>query len=174
MRDQFRQTSSIIVFLGAERLVLELAVENDSLSPYHATHLKSPLHGAASGKVLLASLSPTERARVLGPGPLARPTPNTIADLGALESELDIVRSRGFAVAVDENHVGLSAVAAALEASPGHVVGCLTLAGLTSTFSRESVHAAGQVLKMTADLFSLGSTALRSIAAFAGREAENG
>lgn len=172
MRDQFRQTSSIIVFLGAERLVLELAVENDSLSPYHATHLKSPLHGAASGKVLLASLSPGERAKLLGSAPLARPTPNTISELRALEAELDVVRSRGFAVAIDENHVGLSAAAAPIHSAPGHVVGCLVLAGITSTFSRETVHAAGQVLKMTADLFSLGSSAVRAIASFAGREAE--
>lgn len=171
MRDQFRQTASIIVFLGSERLVLELAVENDSLSPYHATHLKSPLHGAASGKVLLASLPPAERARALGDGPLSRATPNTIVDLKTLEAELDVVRSRGFAVAIDENHIGLSAVSAPIHSAPGHVVGCLTLAGLTSTFSRETVHAAGPVLKMTADLFSLGSSAVRAIAAFAGREA---
>jgi DNA-binding IclR family transcriptional regulator len=171
MRDQFRQTASILLFLGTERLVLELAVENDSLSPYHATHLKSPLPGAATGKVLLASLSPAERAKLLGTGPLPRPTQNSIPDLAALDAELDVVRSRGFAVAIDENHIGLSAVAAPIHAAPGHVVGCFALAGLTSTFSRESVHAAGQVLKMTADLFSLGSSAVRAIAAFAGREA---
>lgn len=171
MRDQFRQTASVLVFLGTERLVLELAVENDSLSPYHATHLKSPLSGAATGKVLLASLSPAERAKLLGPGPLPRPTQNSIADMAALEAELDVVRSRGFAVAIDENHIGLSAAAAPILASPGHVIGCLALAGLTSTFGRESVHAAGQVLKMTADLISLGSSAVRAIAAFGGREA---
>ena len=171
LREQFRHTTSCIVFLGVERLVVELAVENESLSPYHATHLKSPLHGAASGKVLLASLPHAERTQLLQRAPLIKSTPNTITDLDALERELDLVRSRGFAVAIDENHVGLSAAAAPINATPSQVIGCLVLAGMSSSLSRDSVHAAGQVLKMTADLLSIGSMAVRAVGSLLGQGA---
>ncbi|HVL57747.1 MAG TPA: IclR family transcriptional regulator [Burkholderiaceae bacterium] len=170
LRDQFRQTATLIVFLGMERLIVELAIENESISPYQATHLKSPLHGAASGKVLLASLTRAQRGRLLGAGPLERRTPNTITDLAALERELDLVRTQGFAVAVDENHVGLSATAAPIQAGPDQVIGCFVLAGLTSKFPRETVHAAGHVVKMTADLFSIGTSAMRPMATALAKE----
>jgi DNA-binding IclR family transcriptional regulator len=169
LRDQFRQTTSLIVFLGVERLAVELALENESLSPYYATHLKSFLHGAASGKILLAGLSPQARAKLLGHGPLPRATPSTITDPGALEAELEVVRKRGYAVAIDENYVGHSAAAAAIHASPTHVIGCFGLAGLTKNIGREGIHAAGEALKMTADLFSVGSSAVRAIAVFMGQ-----
>lgn len=167
LRDQFRQTTSLIIFLGVHRLVVELAVENESLSPYHATHLKSPLHGAASGKILLASLPPKLRADLLGPGPYKQATPHTITDPQALEAELELTRSRGYAIAVDENYVGLSAVAAPIRASPHHTIGCFDTAGLTTNFSRDQVEAAGRIIKMTAELFSIGSSAIQAVAAFA-------
>lgn len=169
VRDQFRQTSSIGVFLGVERLILELAVENDSLSPHHETHLRTPLHGAASGKVLLASLPADRVAALVGPEPLVQRTPHTIGTLRALHAELDQVRRQGFALAVDETHLGLSAAAAPIEVYPGVVIGCLIVSGLTASFDREAALAAGKVLKMTAELMSVGSTGVRLVAAFLGR-----
>jgi len=170
IREQFRQTSSILVFLGAERLVLELAVENDSLSPYHATHLRSALNGGASGKLLLANLSPDERTRALGTEPLLKPTRNTIDDLSKLEAELDVVRTQGFAVAIDEAHLGLSAAAAPIASEGGHVVGCFVVSGLSVGFGPDRVYEAAHFLKSTADAFSRGSSAVRSIAMLVGRD----
>lgn len=167
LRDQFRQTSSIILFLGVQRLVVEMAVENESLSPYHATQLKSPLHGAASGKVLLASLTPKARADLLGPGPYPAVAPNTITDAKAMEAEMKKVQAQGFATAVDENYLGLTAVAAPIHAGPNHVIGCFDVAGLSKTFSPEDAQAAGTVVRMTAELFSMGSSAVKAVAAFA-------
>jgi len=163
LREQFRQTSSLIIFTGIERLVVELAVENDSLSPYHATHLKSPLHGAASGKLLLASLGTTERKLLLGPGPYAKHGPNTITDPDAFTQELETIRTRGFATAIDENYAGLSAASAPIEAPGGAVIGCFCIAGMSTAFQPAVVHEAGQVLKLTADLFSIGSTSVRAL-----------
>lgn len=167
LRDQFRQTTSVIIFLGVQRLVVELAVENDSLSPYHSTQLKSPLHGAASGKILLASLNAKSRADLLGPGPYPQITPSTITDPQALEAELKMTRNRGYAIAIDENHIGLSAVATPIQASATHTIGCFVIAGLSKNFGREDIQAAGQAAKATAGLFSVGSSAVRAIATFA-------
>lgn len=167
LRDQFRQTTSIIVFLGVQRLVVEMAVENESLSPYHATQLKSPLHGAASGKVLLANLTARARADLLGAGPYPAVTANTITDPARMEAEMEKVLAQGYATAVDENYLGLSAVAAPIHAAPNHVIGCFDVAGLSKNFSRDDVEAAGRVVRMTADLFSIGSSAVKAVAAFA-------
>jgi DNA-binding IclR family transcriptional regulator len=172
IRDQFRQTSSILVFLGMERLVLELAVENDTLSPYHATHLQSPLNGGASGKVLLAHLSQDERRKFLENEPLTKATHNTIDDLATLEAELNQVREQGFAVAINEAHLGLSAAAAPIAADGGRVIGCFVVSGLSVSFVAEKVYEAGRFLKLTAEMFSLGSATIRSIAMLVGRDAD--
>lgn len=169
VRDRFRQTSSIAVFLGIERLILELAVEDDSLSPHHETHLRTPLHGAASGKVLLASLPPDELDAVVGSGTLVRRTPHTIGDVSSLRRELDQVRSQGFAIAIDEIHIGLSAAAAPIEVYPGVVIGCLIVSGLTASFDRDKAIEAGKMLKMTADLMAVGNTSALMVASFLGR-----
>ena len=50
------------------------------LSPYYDTWLKSPLHGSASGKILLAWLPDEEREQLLGPGPYTSHTPKTVTE----------------------------------------------------------------------------------------------
>lgn len=174
IRDQFRQTASILVFLGMERVVLELAVENDTLSPYHATHLRSPLNGGASGKVLLAHLSSSELRAYVEREPLAKPTENTIADLATLERELAQVRKQGFAVAINEAHLGLSAAAAPILADGTKAIGCFVVSGLSASFRAERVYEAGRVLKLAAEMFSLGSSTIRSIAMLVGRDSDAG
>jgi IclR family acetate operon transcriptional repressor len=83
-------------------------------------------HCTANGKVFLAYGSAE-----LPPGPLARLTTNTVVGRAALERQLEAIRRDGFATAIDELEVGLSAIAAPVRGPTGHVIAALSISGPT-------------------------------------------
>ena len=85
-----------------------------------------PHHGSVIGKVFLA-----DGAVPFPGGPLERLAPRTITDPAELHRELERVRSRGYAVAVDELEPGLWAVAAPVRDAGGTVVAALSISGPT-------------------------------------------
>ena len=83
-----------------------------------------PFHPGANGKVFLAF-----GAAVLPPGELARFTPHTICEREHLMAALDTIRAVGYATAIDEIEVGLSAVAAPVRGATGVCVAALSISG---------------------------------------------
>ena len=84
----------------------------------------APFHAAANGKVFLA-FGTAELPRM----PLTRFTPHTITDRAHLEGALDTIRAVGYATAIDEIEVGLSAVAAPVRGAAGACVAALSISG---------------------------------------------
>ena len=84
----------------------------------------APFHAAANGKVFLAF-----GAAALPPGELARFTPHTICEREHLMAALDTIRAVGYATAIDEIEVGLSAVAAPVRGATGTCVAALSISG---------------------------------------------
>jgi DNA-binding IclR family transcriptional regulator len=83
-------------------------------------------HCTANGKVFLAF----GRAPMPAP-PLRSYTPATVTDPQLLSAELELVRSQGFATAVDELETGLAAIAAPVRGAGGDVVAALSVSGAT-------------------------------------------
>jgi DNA-binding IclR family transcriptional regulator len=90
-----------------------------------------PLHCSALGKAFLAY------GAKLPPGPLERLTPRSITDLQVLESQLEDIRSRGWALADSELEMGLIAIAAPIFLESGQMVGALSISGPTMRMTRE-------------------------------------
>jgi len=86
--------------------------------------LKVPLHCSALGKVLLAF-----GAADLPPGRLRPRTARTITTRAALNAELAVIRSRGFAVTDAELEPGLVAVAAPVFAGGPVAVAAISVSG---------------------------------------------
>jgi IclR family acetate operon transcriptional repressor len=89
---------------------------------------RTPLHCTSNGKVLLAHLPRKARERLLARR-LERLTDQTIVDRAVLRRQLDEVRAKGFAVALEELEVGLNAVAAPVRESRGEVIAAVSVAG---------------------------------------------
>ncbi len=85
-----------------------------------------PHHVAANGKVFMAF------GAVPVPAVLERFTPHTLRDRRALAAELERVRARGYATAVDELELGLAALAAPVRGADGGVVAALSITGPTT------------------------------------------
>lgn len=86
------------------------------------------LHATANGKVLLAHLPEDERRELLG-AELERFTEQSFADPVELAEELNRIRHRGWAFAVEEFEAGLNAVAAPIHDHSGGVVAGISVAG---------------------------------------------
>lgn len=162
LRNSTGQTSSLVLFLGTQRLVVEAAKGAQPLVPYYERWLRSPLHGSASGKVLLASLTPQERASLLGEGPYQGITPHTTTDPAELAEQLERVRERGFAVARDDAFVGMTAIAAPLKYL-GRTIGCLAITGRSDAVTADDDEAHGTSLANAASLLGSSAPSLRSV-----------
>ena len=95
---------------------------------------RMPLHGSASGKVLLADLPREEIDELFPDERLPQVTPRTIKSKRPLLRELEETRKRGYAMNFDEFTVGVAAVAVPVRDKRGRVRGALSIAGPTARF----------------------------------------
>jgi len=109
--------------LDGDQIVYVARVETDEpLRPHFETGNRVPLHCTASGKLFLASMSHTERDRVLSRINLTRCTPRTLTDPTLLHSELDRLAARGIGIDNEEFVRGMSAVAVPVRDAADRVV----------------------------------------------------
>jgi DNA-binding IclR family transcriptional regulator len=89
--------------------------------------------------VLLSGLGARELDAMLSR--LSSYTPRTITTKAALRAELDKVREQGYALAVDELEVGLTAVAAPIRSAHGDVIASMSVSGPTFRLTEDRVPA---------------------------------
>jgi DNA-binding IclR family transcriptional regulator len=123
------ETVNIAVLSDRSALYLDQVAGASTLQPHNWVGQHIPLHATSNGKVLLSGLSPDELAETLGAMPAF--TDATITTKKALYRALDEVRERGYAVAVDELEVGLTAMAAPIRNAHGDVIAALSVSGMT-------------------------------------------
>jgi DNA-binding IclR family transcriptional regulator len=131
------ETVNVAVLSGREALYLDQVSGPSSLALHNWAGQRIPLHATSNGKVLLA-FGPPDLLADLG-SPLPRFTAGTITDPSTVAAELDDVRRCGFAVAVDELEMGLTAVAAPVTGLSGTVVASLSASGPTFRLPAERI-----------------------------------
>lgn len=114
----------------------------------------TPLHSTASGKVLLAHLSPERRSELIAEARLARMTPRTLTSKKKLEAALAETREQGYAITVEEYEAGLNAVAAPVRSRDGETVAALTASGPAFRFTEERMHEVAPALVAGAEELS--------------------
>jgi DNA-binding IclR family transcriptional regulator len=124
------ETINIVMLSGHEALYLDQVAGPSALQLRNWVGQRIPLHASSNGKVLLAYAQP-ERFEEMAQLPLQRFTDRTITDLPRLRAELAAVRERGYATAIDEFEVGLTAVAAPIAGVDGTVVASVSASGPT-------------------------------------------
>jgi len=155
------KTVVLVLYMGTERFVVDIAQSEGALTPFYVSWLRRPLHCTAVGKACLEAIEPAARAAALGPEPYSRLTANTLTTWGALAADLARSRERGYFVACDEHREGLTAVAANFRSWDNDVAGCLAATGHTDDFSDIRMAQAGEALKRAAGLLPLQAPSLR-------------
>jgi len=120
------ETANLTVLVGTEAVNVEVAD-----SPRPVMHIgwvgrRLPVHATASGKVLLAYADGGVVAMVFG-AKLERFTAETITNARKFRSELELVRTRGYATVWGELEPDLAAVAAPVRDHRGIVVAAIAI-----------------------------------------------
>lgn len=89
-----------------------------------------PAHTTAIGKCLIAELSAERAALVLGPSPYAARTKHSITGVRALQKELGDIRERGYAIADEENEVGVVSIGTVIRNKQDQAVAAISVAFL--------------------------------------------
>ncbi|QWF20530.1 IclR family transcriptional regulator [Nocardioides sp. LMS-CY] len=102
-----------------------------------------PLHSTAVGKVYLASLTSEELEREFEEmGTLDRYASQTITSKKRLLRDLELVRSRGYALNLGESRLGIAAAAVLLRFSEYGSVVALSITGPASRWTAEAIESA--------------------------------
>lgn len=124
------ETVNIAVLSDRSALYLDQVASGSALQPHNWVGQHIPLHATSNGKVLLSGLTEPELAQAVQSS-LPAYTDRTITTRKALRRELEQVREQGYAVAVDELEVGLTALAAPIRNAHGDVIASLSVSGPT-------------------------------------------
>jgi DNA-binding IclR family transcriptional regulator len=123
------ETVNIAVLSDRSALYLDQVAGQSALQSHNWVGQHIPLHATSNGKVLLSGLSGEEVDQRLPRLPSY--TPGTVTSRARLRRELAEVREQGYAVAVDELEVGLTAIAAPIRNAHGDVIASLSVSGPT-------------------------------------------
>lgn len=132
------ETVNVVVLEGHQIVTVDQVIGNSSVTAVNWMGRRLPLHVTASGKVFLAHLPPAELDEVLAQG-LERHTERTIVDAAALRAQLALVRERDYGWVVEEQEVGLIAVAAPIRALDGRVIAAIAASGPTFRIDPEQI-----------------------------------
>lgn len=110
---------------------------------YHAKkreQLIRHLHCTASGKAYLSQLPESRVEEIIEEQGLIRKTPNTITDPEELFEELREIDERGFAIADEEQMIGIRAVGAPVMRVDGTVAAGISVSGPTSRLKGDHLY----------------------------------
>lgn len=115
---------------------------NDAVDLDTYAGLRTNLHTTALGKAILANL-PEERVNAIVDSRGLEPeTPETIGSREQLDSALESVRDRGYAIDDGERLEGLRCVASPITSSDGTVLGAISISAPANRVSDEALHGA--------------------------------
>jgi IclR family pca regulon transcriptional regulator len=128
LSDELGETVNLAVLAGSEIVYIERIKRTELITANIHVGSRLPAYSTSMGKVLLAFLTPAQRAAVLTGVPLVATGPNTITDRARLEAELAGVRRLGYALQDEELVAGLRSVAAPIRNESGEVIAAINVA----------------------------------------------
>lgn len=105
---------------------------------------RSAIHATALGKAIAAHMTEAGRRHILTGADLESYTDHTIVEAGDLDQQLNIIKARGYAISVREQHDDVSAVAAPILDHRARPLGAIGIVGPSYRLSTETLHSFGR------------------------------
>lgn len=137
---ELNETVNLVVLDGPDALFLDGVQSRQPLRVATRTGARLPAYATAGGKVLLAHL-PYQSLCSLYPADLRRVTRYTLADMPALQQDLQKVRQRGYALNLGEHLTEVYAIAVPVNGDDGRPVAAITVAGPVTRWNRRTLRA---------------------------------
>jgi IclR family transcriptional regulator, acetate operon repressor len=116
---------------------------------------REPAHATAAGKAILSTMAHDDIRAMFGNASLPQHTRSTITSIDALLQELELTRTRGFAVDDEEDVTGVACIGAAFFDHTGGCAGALSVTGLKADLPSQRIEALGETLRKYADNVSV-------------------
>jgi IclR family transcriptional regulator, KDG regulon repressor len=139
LRNATRETVQVAVLDGREVVYVERRESPQTIRLFGRVGHRNEAHCTSTGKILLASLEPMALDNILSGWRLARHTPYTVTDIAVLRTQLEQVRSRGWAENVNEAEMWTASVAAPIRNARGNVVAAVSVAGPVQRLNGDSL-----------------------------------
>jgi DNA-binding IclR family transcriptional regulator len=123
--DAVGETCNFTTLAGHEVLYLDRVEARWPLRLHFDTGSRVPVHCTASGKMLLASMKPPERKRIVDAVGLPAYTPHTITARAAFDSELSQIAQQGYSLDREEFLLGMAAIAVPVMGLEGTVMAAI-------------------------------------------------
>lgn len=149
-----RETTHLMTLDGSEVYYLAKVESPETIRMHSRVGARMPACTTAGGKVLLASLPPARRERVVRSAELRRKTANTITDPDELLALLDQVARQGWAADYEENEEGVCCIAAPVTRPDGSVVAAVTVSCPLFRTPRPRLEGFIPAIRATADKIS--------------------
>ena len=121
------ESCNITALSGGEVVYLDRVETAAPLRFYLRAGSRVPVHCSASGKVMLAQMTPAQRRRLLAHAPLEKYTEKTTVDMERLEREIRRVRKDGYALDNEEFLPGLVCIAVRVPREDGPSNLCIAI-----------------------------------------------
>jgi IclR family transcriptional regulator, KDG regulon repressor len=140
------ETISLDIPNGQTRICIERIESPKSLRWVKQLGEIMPFYASASGRILLSFMSPKEKSEALQNMTFEQLTPYTTTDPNLFYEELELTKSRGYAVSESERVEGVSCVAAPIFGVHGEILGALTISGPSTRFSEQKIQEHAELL----------------------------
>lgn len=144
LRELAHETTQLGVLDGKEVLVIDQRDHVQAMRLANSVGLRVPAIATSMGKAIMAHRPPDELQRYLSSTTLKPLTPNSILAQHDVQRELDLIKARGYAVAVEEFSLGISGVAAPILDHRGESIGAVSISGPSFRLPVERLHALGR------------------------------
>jgi IclR family acetate operon transcriptional repressor len=123
-----RASAHLAVLTGGNLVILAKEPSPEHIQVITRVGGRTPLHASALSKVLLADLPEKKRAAILE-STLPRFTDKTITSHRKLTAALDRVREQGFAIELEEEHVGVGCIGVPIRDAADRWIAAVSVAG---------------------------------------------
>ncbi len=148
------ETIHLVIYDRGDAVFINKVVNNPTMITYSYVGKRVHAHCIASGKVLLAYLSPAELKWVIKEKGLAVYTPNTISELEVLQEQLERIREEGLGYCFEEYLPGINGVAAPIYNHLGQVVAAVSVSGSSMVLTKDVLYNYGGAVKEAAKKIS--------------------
>lgn len=145
------ETANLAVPDGHEVVFVGQVETPNPIRAFFPPGTRTSMHASGTGKAILAAMSETAFARVLGQMQLTGYTDNTRTSEAALREDLSAVRARGWSHDSQERHTGMSCIGAAIYNGRAEPCAGISVSGPTGRFDPSRAEEMGLLVASAAE-----------------------
>ncbi|WP_103071126.1 IclR family transcriptional regulator [Aquimarina sediminis] len=144
------ETAHLAIYKNQKVYFLDKVVGRHDLQINSQIGTEKPLHCTGLGKIMLAFAEHNYK-NIIKDLHLENVTKNTITNKKKLISEIENIKSKGFALDIEENEIGLVCVAAPVFNTQGKFIAAISTSGPSARFNKDEIKTYTGDLKHTAE-----------------------